>query len=111
MESKANDAHLGSSDLTAESLAEVVKPAPLTDEQIAALVPNEQDGWTRQQYCQWMARAVERAHGIDARGVDVLAEPSMKERIAAALECLEDNDNHGATVILKTALGVQGTVK
>lgn len=37
---------------------------PLTDEQIAALVPGAQAGWSREQYCQWTARAVERAHGI-----------------------------------------------
>jgi hypothetical protein len=35
--------------------------------------------------------------------------PAMNERIAAALECLEDNDNHGATVIMKAALGVEAT--
>jgi hypothetical protein len=45
--------------------------APLTDQQVMDLVPNEQAGWSRGQYCQWMARAVERAHGIGTTGVRV----------------------------------------
>lgn len=36
-------------------------------------------------------------------GVAPSPAPSMAEVIAAALEALEDNDNHAATVILKTA--------
>ncbi len=45
--------------------------APLTDQQIVDLVPNAQSGWSRGQYCQWMARAVERAHGIGTPGVAI----------------------------------------
>lgn len=37
----------------------------LTDEQIYDLLPIWQNGWSQNDYCLWLARAVERAHGID----------------------------------------------
>ena len=41
--------------------------ARLSDEEIAALLPIWQQGsWTLPDYGRWVARAVERAHGIDA---------------------------------------------
>jgi len=39
--------------------------APLTDVQIFDLLPNLQSGWTLTAYGLWVARAIERAHGID----------------------------------------------
>ncbi len=42
--------------------------SPLSGEQIAQLIPSHQDGWTIEQYCEWMARAIERAHGIGGSG-------------------------------------------
>jgi hypothetical protein len=43
-----------------------------------------------------------------AAGVALPQAPSMAEVIAAALDALEDNDNHAATVILKTAQRARG---
>lgn len=41
---------------------------PMTDEEIAALLPTWQRGsWTLPDYGRWVARAVERAHGIKAK--------------------------------------------
>ena len=40
---------------------------PLTDDEIRDLLPIRQDGWSDEDYGLWLARAVERAHGI---GVD-----------------------------------------
>lgn len=37
---------------------------PLTDEQILELLPDVQHGWTTATYGKWVARAIERAHGI-----------------------------------------------
>ena len=37
---------------------------PLTDAEVADLLPAFQDGWTLATYGLWVARAVERAHGI-----------------------------------------------
>ncbi len=41
---------------------------PMTDAEIAALLPTWQRGsWTLPDYGRWVARAVERAHGIKAK--------------------------------------------
>ena len=56
----------------------------LTDTQVADLIPHEQQGWTREQYCQWTARAIERAHGIG--GVLGVKAPSQYELVKAALD-------------------------
>ncbi len=37
---------------------------PMADNEIYDLLPIYQDGWTMQNYGTWIARAVERAHGI-----------------------------------------------
>lgn len=37
---------------------------PLSEAEIADLLPTFQDGWTLSDYGVWVARAVERAHGI-----------------------------------------------
>lgn len=51
-----------------------------------------------------MAKAQAVLEKLDrAAGVAPSVAPSYQEVIAAALEALEDNDNHAATVILKTA--------
>jgi hypothetical protein len=68
--------------------------APLTDQQIVDLVPDDQAGWSRGQYCQWMARAVERAHGIGTSGVPEPAAPSDTARLNVVLDTFgkrEDN--------------------
>jgi hypothetical protein len=67
----ADDTQEATVHLAAVEHAHGVQPtrAPLTDQQVMDLVPNEQAGWSRGQYCQWMARAVERAHGIGTTGV------------------------------------------
>ena len=41
-----------------------LKRKPLTDEEIKDLMPIRQDGWNDETMLLWMARAVERAHGI-----------------------------------------------
>lgn len=38
---------------------------PLTESQILELLPDTQHGWTTATYGKWVARAVERAHGIN----------------------------------------------
>lgn len=40
------------------------KLMPLNDGEVADLLPVMQDGWTTADYGMWIARAVERAHGI-----------------------------------------------
>ena len=37
---------------------------PLSGEEVADLLPIMQDGWTLAEYGMWVARAIERAHGI-----------------------------------------------
>lgn len=63
----------GNHSLGAAALAEALMPflqeqmaerKPLTDEEIDDLIPNYQQGWTRVDHERWIARAVERAHGI-----------------------------------------------
>jgi len=44
-----------------EALAE---QKPLTEQQILELLPDAQHGWTTATYGKWVARAIERAHGI-----------------------------------------------
>lgn len=55
---------------------------PLTDEQIVALMPNAQAEWSREQYCQWTARAVERAHGIGAAVNGLSLHPLFTQPVA-----------------------------
>lgn len=37
---------------------------PLTESQILELLPDAQHGWTTATYGKWVARAIERAHGV-----------------------------------------------
>ncbi len=41
-----------------------LKNSPLADKVIDELAPVWQNGWTLAEYTRWVARAVERAHGI-----------------------------------------------
>ncbi len=43
----------------------IAGPAPLTDSQVFDLLPDLQNGWTLITYGLWVARAIERAHGIE----------------------------------------------
>jgi hypothetical protein len=43
---------------------------PLTESQILDLLPDAQHGWTTATYGKWVARAVERAHGINNDATD-----------------------------------------
>jgi len=47
-----------------------LRSEPLTESQILELLPDAQHGWTTATYGKWVARAVERAHGINNDATD-----------------------------------------
>lgn len=55
--------------LTNDELA--AGPSPLTEAAVKDLLPIMQDGWTLAEYGMWVARAVERAHGIKTPNAEV----------------------------------------
>jgi len=57
--------------------------SPLTDNQILEILPDAQHGWTTATYGKWVARAVERLHGIRGKSTKINNEITQE-----AVECL-----------------------
>lgn len=74
-----------------DDLSAAVRAKPLTDVQIFDLLPNLQSGWTLTTYGLWVARAIERAHGI---GATVVCGPSELHPPCAV--CAKPPSEHGS---------------
>ncbi len=57
--------------------------SPLTENQILEILPDAQHGWTTATYGKWVARAVERLHGIRGKSLKINNEITQE-----AVECL-----------------------